>query len=164
MFFQTKKWLSTWSLLLNFFMRRVQYRRDMQRCKELHMKGCPPVTWAPFAGCPPTPTPPRLRPPCPSPHPRGASPRPPPGCPPPTSPPPSILPLSEGTEGSLSSRLLEPQVQYIDDIEEGFRRGRICTSSFTLIKRKIEFSLIYKEIQTGAVAKSYTTNGLLKYD
>jgi len=53
MFFQTKKWLSTWSLLLNFFMRRVQYRRDMQRCKELHMKGCPPVTWAPFAGCPP---------------------------------------------------------------------------------------------------------------
>ncbi len=34
-----------------------------------------------------------------------------------------------------------------------------------LIKKIIKFfSYIYKEIQTGAVAKSYITNGLLKYD
>ncbi len=33
----------------------------------------------------------------------------------------------------------------------------------TLIKNTIKFSLIYKEIQSGAVAKSYMTNGLLIY-
>jgi hypothetical protein len=33
----------------------------------------------------------------------------------------------------------------------------------TLIKKKIKFFLIYKEIQDGAVAKSYITNGLLIY-
>jgi hypothetical protein len=31
----------------------------------------------------------------------------------------------------------------------------------TLIKKKIRFSSYYKEIQGGAVAKSYMTNGLL---
>jgi hypothetical protein len=34
----------------------------------------------------------------------------------------------------------------------------------TLIKKKIKFSsYMYKEIQNGAVAKSYMTNGLLIY-
>jgi hypothetical protein len=33
----------------------------------------------------------------------------------------------------------------------------------TLIKRR-KYSFIYKEIQKGAVAKSYITNGLLIYD
>jgi hypothetical protein len=34
----------------------------------------------------------------------------------------------------------------------------------TLIKKKIKFSFyMYKEIQSGAVAKSYMTNGLLIY-
>ncbi len=33
----------------------------------------------------------------------------------------------------------------------------------TPIKKKIKFFLIYQEIQTGAVAKSYMTNGLLIY-
>jgi hypothetical protein len=33
----------------------------------------------------------------------------------------------------------------------------------TLIKKENKIFLIYKEIQKGAVAKSYTTNGLLIY-
>ncbi len=33
----------------------------------------------------------------------------------------------------------------------------------TLIRKKIKFFIIYKEIQNGAVAKSYMTNGLLIY-
>jgi hypothetical protein len=33
----------------------------------------------------------------------------------------------------------------------------------TLIKKKIKFSSIYKEIQNGGVAKSYMTNGILIY-
>jgi hypothetical protein len=38
---------------------------------------------------------------------------------------------------------------------------RLCTC--TLIKKKRKFSYIYKEIQNGAVAKSYMTKGLLIY-
>jgi hypothetical protein len=34
----------------------------------------------------------------------------------------------------------------------------------TLIKKKIKFSLIYKEIQSGAVAKSYMRKGFLIYE
>jgi hypothetical protein len=34
----------------------------------------------------------------------------------------------------------------------------------TLIKKKTKFFLIYKEIQKGAVAKSYMINDLLIYD
>jgi hypothetical protein len=37
-------------------------------------------------------------------------------------------------------------------------------SNTTLIKNKRKFSSYGKEIQKGAVAKSYITNGLLKYD
>ncbi len=33
-----------------------------------------------------------------------------------------------------------------------------------LIKKKTKIFLIYKDIQKGAVAKSYVTNGLLIYD
>jgi hypothetical protein len=43
------------------------------------------------------------------------------------------------------------------------RAGERKNSYGTLIKKKIKFSLIYKEIQNGAVAKSYMTNGLLIY-
>jgi hypothetical protein len=32
-----------------------------------------------------------------------------------------------------------------------------------MMKKKIKFFFTYKEIQNGAVAKSYMTNGLLKY-
>jgi hypothetical protein len=42
----------------------------------------------------------------------------------------------------------------------GIREGGMLG---TLIKKKIRFFLIYKEIQKGAVAKSYMTNGLLIY-
>jgi hypothetical protein len=38
--------------------------------------------------------------------------------------------------------------------------GNLRSERATLIKKKLIF-LIYKEIQTGAVAKSYMTNGLL---
>jgi hypothetical protein len=41
----------------------------------------------------------------------------------------------------------------------------IIETQSTLIKKKTKFSLyIYKEIQKGAVAKSYMTDGLLIYD
>jgi hypothetical protein len=35
--------------------------------------------------------------------------------------------------------------------------------TYSLIKKKINFFLIYREIQIGAVAKSYMTNDLLIY-
>jgi len=38
---------------------------------------------------------------------------------------------------------------------------RICYIQYALIKKKNQIFLIYKEIQNGAVAKSYMTNGLL---
>ena len=40
---------------------------------------------------------------------------------------------------------------------------RIDWGMSTLIKKKIQIFLIYKEIQMGSVAKSYMTNGLLIY-
>jgi hypothetical protein len=42
----------------------------------------------------------------------------------------------------------------------------VCTFAMhsTLMKKKTKFSIIYKESQKGAVAKSYMTNGLLIYD
>jgi hypothetical protein len=43
-----------------------------------------------------------------------------------------------------------------------FRAIKIA-STYILIKKKIKVFLIYKEIQNGAVAKSYMTNGLLIY-
>jgi hypothetical protein len=43
---------------------------------------------------------------------------------------------------------------------EGFRRDAFST----LIKKKNQIFLIYKEIQNGAVAKSYMRNGFLIYE
>ncbi len=42
------------------------------------------------------------------------------------------------------------------EIATGYRQQLLLT---TLIKKKIKFSSYYKEIQSGAVAKSYLTNG-----
>jgi hypothetical protein len=48
-----------------------------------------------------------------------------------------------------------------------FFHGRIAVAWLFLIcndKKENQIFLIYKEIQNGAVAKSYMTNGLLIYD
>jgi hypothetical protein len=43
---------------------------------------------------------------------------------------------------------------------------QVCTvvHQYTLIKKKIKFFLIYNEIQSGAVAKSYMRRGFLIYE
>jgi hypothetical protein len=53
-----------------------------------------------------------------------------------------------------SSLTVYPQAYF----GEGGEGGRECTD-----KKENQIFLIYKEIQSGAVAKSYMTNGLLIY-
>jgi hypothetical protein len=43
------------------------------------------------------------------------------------------------------------------------KKSGIVPGFYELIKEVNKIFLIYKEIQNGAVAKSYMTNGLLKY-
>jgi hypothetical protein len=57
----------------------------------------------------------------------------------------------------------------IDDLLDEVRNAETLLQNarylyYTLIKKKKKNFLIYKEIQKGAVAKSYMTNGLLIYD
>jgi hypothetical protein len=48
-------------------------------------------------------------------------------------------------------------------VDKAVDRGKVENNSDYTDKKEIQIFLIYKEIQSGAVAKSYMTNGLLIY-
>jgi hypothetical protein len=56
-------------------------------------------------------------------------------------------------------------IQVLEDISKSVRESRVFLARYfhALIKKENQFFLMYKEIQNGAVAKSYMTDGLLKY-
>jgi hypothetical protein len=53
--------------------------------------------------------------------------------------------------------------QFIRAVLLSTQGGHITSQIIRLIKKKRKFFRTYKEIQNGAVAKSYMTNGLLIY-